>query len=170
MSRMNGQFTFQTPSASTGVGGDNLNSTATVRTFTATERTTLVEVGLVPDTTPSSLLAFTVSHRVGGTAGSDSIIAVFKAAFAAEGGVSGDPSVNGFDNANQIPNGIITNTAGDAAGGKALRAYCEASLEKGDQIVFKVTTADGSARLGTFYAKAYPMGAGLVESNDVDSN
>lgn len=170
MSRMNGQLTFQTQSTITGTGGDDLNSTNTRRTFTATERCTIVEVGVVPDTDPSNLLAFKASHRVGGTSGSDSVISVFTSGFAAEGGPGGDPSVQGFDEANKITSGIITNTLSKAKAGKALRAYCEVALEKGDQIVFAVTTADGSARLGTFYAKCYPNGAGLVEGNDVDSN
>ena len=170
MARQNGQLTFQTPSTITGTGGDDLNSTNTRRTFTATERLTVVEVGLVPDTDPSTSLTFSVLKRVGGTSGSDGVIDVFTAAFAAEGGPGGDPSVSNFDAANKIASGIITNTAGLAKAGKCLRAFCEVSLNKGDQLVFKVNAADGSARLGTFYARVYCDGSGLVESNDIDSN
>jgi hypothetical protein len=170
MARQNGQLTFQSPSTATATGGDDLNTAAKCRMFTATERVTVVEVGVDPDTTPSALFAFRVNKRTGGTAGSDSVISVFTSGFAAEGGIGGDPSVSGFDEANKIPNGIITNTLGLAKGGKTLRAYCEVSLDKGDQLVFEVWTPDGSTRRGTFYAKAYCDGAGLIEGNDVDSN
>lgn len=175
MSRMNGQLTFQSPSAVSGtnaVGGDDLNATAgnKVRMFTATERVTIVEVGVVPDVDLGVAFAFDVLKRSGGTVGFDGVISVFKAAFAAEGGPGGDPSVQGFDEANKIPSGIITNTLALALAGKCLRAYCEVSLDKGDQIVFRISTANGTAATGTFYAKAYPMGAGLVEAADVDSN
>jgi hypothetical protein len=172
---MNGQFTFQSPSAVSGanvVGGEDLNVAAgnKVRMFTATERVTIVEVGVVPDVDLAAAFAFDVLKRIGGTAGSDGVISLFTAEFAAEGGPGGDPSIQGFDEGNKIPSGIVTNTLLKAKAGKALRAYCEVSLDKGDQIVFRVSTANGTAATGTFYAKAYPMGAGLVENNDVDSN
>ena len=175
MARQNGQLTWQSPSAVSGsavVGGDDLNATAAnkIRMFTATERVTVVEVGVVPDTDLSTSFAFDVLKRTGGTAGSDGVIDVFTSVFAAEGGPGGDPSVSNFDAANKITSGIITNTGGLAKAGKCLRAYCEVTLSKGDQLVFRISTADGSARKGTFYAKVYCDGAGLIESNDVDSN
>lgn len=175
MARQNGQLTFQSPSAVSGanvVGGDDLNATAgnKVRMFTATERVTVVEVGVVPDTDLSTSFAFDVLKRSGGTAGSDGVIDVFTSVFAAEGGPGGDPSVSNFDAANKIASGIITNVGGLAKAGKCLRAFCEVGLNKGDQLVFRVSTADGSARKGTFYARAYCDGSGLVEANDIDSN
>ena len=89
-------------------------------------------------------------------------------AYAAQGGISGDPSINGFDNANAISGGIITNTAASFVAGSALRAYCEQALNKGDELVFEVVGA--TAGQVAFYAKTYADGAGLVETNDVDSN
>lgn len=178
MARQNGQATFETP-LSDAAFGDAADSTSTQRAFTAWERMTVVEVGCkaeagvatAGDTAlPGVNFAYTVSKRTGGDVGNDVVIPVFTAAFAAEGGVGGDPSVNNFDNANQIPNGIITNTQGLLTGGKCLRAYTEVTLDKGDQLVFKVTGAGAGGSLVVFYAKTYLDGAGLVEAADVDSN
>ena len=172
MARQNGQATFETPSSNAALG-DDASSTSTVRAFTAWERMTVVEVGACAEVStglPGVGFAYTVSKRTGGVAANDMVIPVFKAAFAAEGGVGGDSSVNNFDNANQIPNGIITNTAGLLTGGKCLRAYTEVTLDKGDQIVFKVTSAGAGSSTVVFYAKTYLDGAGIVEAADVDSN
>jgi hypothetical protein len=171
MARQNGQLTFQTPSSAAALG-DDLNSTATRRVFTATERCTVVEDGALASTTtsPGSAVVWKAVYRPLGVAANDTVIPVFKAAFAAEGGVSGDPSINGFDNANQIPSGLITNTASTWVKGSVQRAYCEQTLNKGDQIVLQVTTGGASGALAIFYAKAYCDGAGLVEACDVDSN
>lgn len=169
MARQHGQFTFETPSTAT--LGDNLADTATLRIFTAYERCTVVEVGVIPDAdAPDASFSFRALKRVGGSTGSDTVISVFKSQFAAEGGVAGDPSILNFDEANKIPNGVITNTLALAEAGKALRAYCEVTLNKGDQIVLDVVAASGTAATGVFYAKAYPGGAGLVDDNDVESN
>jgi hypothetical protein len=177
MARQNGQLTFQTPVpptvASPTVLGDDASSTATVRVFTATERITVCEVGAIAGDSanvPDASFAFTASKRSGGDTAGDILIDVFTAAFAAEGGPGGDPSVQNFDNANRISGNVITNTAGLLAGGKALRAFCEVTLQKGDQIVFKVTGDGGGTSTVVFYARAYCDGAGLVEANDVDSN
>jgi len=178
MARQNGQATFETP-LSNAAFGDAGDSTSTQRAFTAWERMTVVEVGCKAEagvaTTGDTALpgvgfAFTVSKRTGGDVGNDMVIPVWKAAFAAEGGVGGDPSILNFDNANQIPNGVITNTLGLLKGGKCLRAFTEVTLDKGDQLVFKVTNAGAAGSLVVFYAKTYLDGAGLVEVNDVDSN
>jgi len=175
MSRMNGQLTWITPVVGTTAAplGDDANQANGVvtRVFVATERVTVVEVGAVPLLSTTPLLdafAFTVSKRVGGVVANDSVISVFKSAFAAEGGVAGDPSVSGFDEANKITSGIISPTSANCAAGHTLRAFCEVSLDKGDMLVFKQTTANGAACQIAYYAKVYPMGAGLVESNDVE--
>jgi hypothetical protein len=173
MARQNGQLTFQTPTfGTTTTLGDDLNSTSTKRIFTATERCTVVEVGALATgvTAPGVAVVFKAVYRPLGVAANDTVIPVFKAAFAAQGGVSGDPSVNGFDNANQIPSGLITNTAASWVLGKVIRAYCEQTLNKGDQIVLQVTTGGASGATAVFYAKAYCDGAGIVEACDVDSN
>ena len=170
MSRINGQFTFQAPTSDTFLG-DDLTSTSLLRIFTATERCTVVEVGILQTSVAAGVgFSFRALKRTGGVSTNDTVVNVFKAAFAAQGGAGGDPSVSNFDNANQIASGVITNTAGTAGLGKALRAFCEVSLDKGDQIVLDVVDAGAATSKGVFYAKAYPMGAGLVESNDVDSN
>lgn len=172
MSRMNGQLTFQSPSTAAATG-DDANSTSTRRVFAATERVTIVEVGAIAPistTVPNLSFTFRVKKRVGGVVANDVVISVFKSAFAAEGGPGGDPSVANFDEANKITNGIITNTGALLAGGTALRAFCEVSLDKGDQLVFEVVAAGGASSTVIFYAKAYPGGAGLVESNDIESN
>lgn len=170
--RQNGQFTFQTPSSNAALG-DDASSTSTRRIFTATERVTVVEIGAMAEDSahvPNSSFAFKALKRTGGNSANDVVVPVFTSGFAAEGGVGGDPSTAGFNNANQIANGIVTNTAALLTAGKALRAYCEVSLDKGDQLVLAVTTGGGASSTCVFYAKAYPDGAGLVESNDVDSN
>lgn len=170
MARQNGQFTWQTPVGTT--LGDSTAAAAKVRVFTATERCTVVEVGAIAGDSlnvPASTFTFRVLKRVGGVAANDSVIPVWTAEFAAEGGVSGDPSILNFDNANAIPSGIITNTAAELGGGECLRAYTETSLEKGEQLVFEVVGTSAGDTV-VFYAKCYPDGAGLVETNDVDSN
>lgn len=172
MARQNGQYTFQTPVGSASVLGDSTASAAKIRTFTAIERMTIVEVGAVAgDSTnvPSSNFSYRVLKRTGGVAANDTIIPVWTAPFSAEGGISGDPSINGFDNANAISGGLITNTASLFTAGKCLRAYTEVSLDKGDQLVFEVVGTSAGDTV-VFYAKAFLDGAGLVEANDVDSN
>jgi hypothetical protein len=176
MARQHGQATWTTPSSAAALG-DDASSTSTRRIFTATERMTVVEVGAVAADSahaPSVAFAFTASKRSCGIAANDMVVPVFTAKFAAEGGPGGDPSVQNFDNANQIPNGIITNTLGllPVAGGcpNVLRAFCEVSLEKGDQLVLGVTTGGGASSTVVFYATAFYDGKGLVEPNDVDSN
>jgi hypothetical protein len=172
MSRMHGQFTWQTPQTAA-VRGDDTSSAAVSRIFTASERCTVVEVGVIAGDSanpPNTAFAFRALKRTGGDSSADTVVDVFKSTFAAEGGPGGDPSVQGFDNANAIASGIITNTAGLLVGGKALRAYCEVALEKGDQLVLDITTGGGASTTGVFYAKCYPNGAGLVETNDVESN
>lgn len=172
MARQNGQLTFQTPIASATVLGDSTAAAAKIRVFTATERITVVEVGAISsDSTnvPSSAFSYRVLKRTGAVAANDVIQPVWKAQFAAQGGVSGDPSILNFDNANQIASGLITNTLALLTAGKALRAFTEISLDKGDQLVFEVV-GTSAGDFVVFYAKAYCDGAGLVESNDVDSN
>jgi len=177
MARQNGQATWVTP-ASNILEGDDASSTATVRIFTATERMTVVEVGAITNAIAAegaavavgTLFAFTASLRTCGTPANDMVIPVFTAAFAAEGGIGGDPSVLNFDNAHQIPSGIITNTLGTATTCSVLRAYCEQTIPKGGQLVLKVTTGGAATSRVIFYAKAYYDGAGLVEPADVDSN
>lgn len=172
MSRMNGQLTFQSPSNNTALG-DDASSASTLRCFTATERVTIVEVGAVAIDSahvPNSSFAFRAIKRTGGNSANDIVVDLFTAPFAAEGGVAGDSSVLNFDNAHAIASGIVTNTAALLTAGKCLRAYCEVSLDKGDQICLDITTGGGALSVVVFYAKAYPNGAGIVESNDVDSN
>jgi hypothetical protein len=177
MARQHGQATWVTPSSNAALG-DDASSTSTRRIFTATERMTVVEVGAVVGDSahvPNTSFAFTASKRQCGVAANDMVIPVFTAAFAAEGGPGGDPSVLNFDNANQIPNGIITNTLGTATGFGAsskcvLRAFCEVSLDKGDQLVIAVTTGGGASSTAIFYATAFYDGKGLVEPQDADSN
>ncbi len=172
MARQNGQYTFQTPVGSASVLGDSTASAAKIRTFTAIERMTVVEVGAICGDSlnvPANTFSYRVNKRTGGVAANDTVIPVWKAAFAAEGGISGDPSINGFDNANAIASGLITNTASGLTAGKALRAYTEVSLDKGDQLVFEVVGTSAGDTV-VFYAKAYLDGAGLVEACDVDSN
>jgi hypothetical protein len=176
--RQNGQATWITPSPVSGALGDDASSTSTKRIFTATERMTVTEFGAIVDDSahvPSTAFAFKALVRKAGVAANDLVVPAFVAAFAAEGGVGGDPSNQNFDNANQIPNGIVTNTAGVATGfgalGKpVLRAFCEVSLDKGDQFVIAVTTGGGASSTCMFYATAYYDGKGLVENNDADSN
>lgn len=171
MSRSHGQLTFQSSLGVADPPGDDLTSTATVRAFVATERVTVVEVGCVStDSTadPGVGFGFTASKRVGAVIANDILIDVFRSAFAAEGGVAGDPSILNFDAANRIANNKLLGSVG-FTGGKALRAYCEVTLDKGDMIVFKVTNAGAAGSQGCFYAKTYCDGAGLVESNDVES-
>lgn len=172
MSRMNGQYTFQSPQSNAALG-DDTSSTATLRIFTAIERCTVVEVGAVAADSahvPSSAFSFRALKRTGGVAANDVVVDLFTAAFAAEGGVAGDPSTLNFNNANAIPSGVVTNLAAGLTAGKALRAFCEVSLDKGDQIVLDVVAAGGASSTAVFYAKVFPNGAGLVEANDVDSN
>jgi hypothetical protein len=178
MARQNGQATWISPVSNAALG-DDASSTSTRRAFVATERMTVTEVGaIVTDSAhvPTTTFAFKVNKRIGGDSTSDMVIPVFKAAFSAEGGIGGDSSNNNFDNANQITNGIITNTAGQATVGfgaahlPVLRAYTEVSLDKGDMLVFQVTTGGGASSVCAFYATAYYDGKGLVESADVDSN
>lgn len=172
MARQNGQLTFQTPVGSATVLGDSTASAAKIRVFTATERMTIVEVGaLCGDSAnvPANTFSYRVNKRVGGVVANDVVIPVWKAAFAAQGGIQGDPSVYNFDNANAIAAGLILNTAAGLTAGKALRAYTETSLDKGDQLVFEVVgTSAGDTVI--FYARGYCDGSGLVESCDVDSN
>ena len=170
MARQNGQFTWQTPVDTT--LGDSTAAAAKVRVFTATERCTVVEVGAVAGDSanvPDSGFSYRVNKRTGGVVANDAIIPVWTAEFAAEGGVSGDPSILNFDNANAIPAGLITNLQSLFLAGTCLRAYTETSLEKGDQLVFEVVGTSAGDTV-VFYAKCYPDGAGLVEANDVDSN
>lgn len=179
MARQNGQLTWVSPIANAALG-DDASSTSTRRIFVATERVTVVEVGVMITNSsagPNASFAFTASIRTGGDSTTDAIIPVFTAPFAAEGGVAGDPSTLNFDNAHAITNGIITNTLSltpftgfGASDLPCLRAYCEASLNKSDQLVFKVTTGGGASSVCAFYAKAYLNGAGIVEACDVDSN
>jgi hypothetical protein len=143
---------------------------------------TLVEVGaIVGDIAhvPSNAFAFKAFKRTCGDSASDFTIPLFKSTFAAEGGVSGDPSILNNDFANQLPNGIVTNTAALAAGNIGfggspqkcvLRAYTELTFAKGDQLVIAVTTGGGASSTVVFYAKAYYDGSGLVEDVDADSN
>jgi hypothetical protein len=170
MARQNGQITFQTPVGTT--LGDSTTSAAKVRVFTATERITVVEVGAVAGDSanvPASTFSYRVLKRTGGVVANDVIQPVWKAAFAAEGGIAGDPSIQNFDNGNAIPNGLITNLLSLFTAGKCLRAHTEVSLDKGDQLVFEVVGTSAGDTV-VFYAKAYLDGAGLVEANDVDSN
>lgn len=172
MARQNGQLTFQTPVGSASVLGDSTASAAKIRTFTATERMTIVEVGAIAGDSlnvPANTFSFRVNYRTGGVAANDVVIPVWKAAYAAQGGASGDPSVLNFDNANAIANGLITNTASGLTAGKALRAFTEYSLNKGDQLVFEVVGTSAGDTV-VFYARGYCDGSGLVESCDVDSN
>lgn len=172
MARQNGQLTFQTPVGSASVLGDSTAAAAKIRVFTATERMTVVEVGAIAGDSanvPDLNFTFRVNYRTGGVVANDIVIPVWKAAFAAQGGIAGDPSVLNFDNANSIANGLITNTAAGLTAGKALRAFTEYSLNKGDQLVFEVVgTSAGDTVI--FYARAYCDGSGLVEACDVDSN
>lgn len=176
MSRINGQLTWITPTsaaaATSKAVGDLTTTAGVVRAFFANERVTVVEVGVIAiDSTnvPSNAFTFRVKKRTGALIANDAIISVFKSTFAAEGGVAGDPSISGFDEGNKISAGLITNAAAGLTAGKCLRAFCEVSLDKGDALCFEVvgTSAAGAV---AFYAKAYPMGAGLVEGNDVESN
>lgn len=178
MARQNGQTTWISPVSNAALG-DDASSTSTRRAFVATERMTVTEVGaIVTDSAhvPNASFAFKVAKRIGGDTTSDFVIPVFKAAFAAEGGPGGDSSVSNFDNANQIASGIITNTAGAVGNGfgasakAVLRAFTEVSLDKGDMLVFIVTTGGGASSVCAFYATAYYDGKGLVETNDADSN
>lgn len=170
MARQNGQITFQTPVGTT--LGDSTAAAAKVRVFTATERVTIVEVGAIAGDSanvPSAAFSYRVLKRVGGVVANDAIQPVWTAPFSAQGGVAGDPSVLNFDNANQIPAGLITNTLALLTAGKDLRAYTEISLEKGEQLVFEVVGTSAGDTV-VFYAKAYLNGAGIVEACDVDSN
>lgn len=172
MARQNGQYTWFTPISSATVFGDSTATAAKIRTFTAVERVTVVEVGAIcadSSNVPSSAFTYRVLKRTDGNPTNDVIQPVWKAAFAAEGGVAGDPSILNFDNGNAIANGLITNTASGLTAGKALRAYTEISLEKAEQLVFEVVGTSAGDTV-VFYAKVYPNGAGLVEACDVDSN
>jgi hypothetical protein len=175
MARQNGQFTWITPTpgtaASSKLSGDSTATAGVVRGFVATERVTVVEVGAIAvDSTavPGSAFTFRVKKRTGALIANDVIVPVFKSGFAAEGGPGGDPSNSGFDNANAISGGVITNTVPSFVAGSALRAYCEQGLDKGDALVFEVV--GNTAGQVAFYAKCYADGAGLIEANDVDSN
>ena len=172
MARQNGQATFITIGTP---GPINAAAANIVQACAVWERMTVVEVGAINGNQavpPGANFAFTVSKRSNAdTSGaSDVVIPVFKAAFAAEGGPGGDSSNLNFDNANQIPNGIITNTQNLLIDAKCLRAYCEETFDKGDQIIFTITSGGTSSSTVFFYAKTYLDGAGLIESNDVDSN
>lgn len=170
MARQNGQLTWATPVGTT--LGDSTASATKVRVFTATERTTVVEVGAIAGDSanvPANTFSYRVLKRTGGVVANDVIQPVWKAAFAAQGGIAGDPSVLNFDNANAIANGLITNTASGLTAGKALRAFTEISLDKADQLVFEVVGTSAGDTV-VFYAKCYCDGAGLVEACDVDSN
>lgn len=172
MARQNGEFYWATPFTNS-AQGDDCNSTSTLRGFVATERVTVVEFGAIAVNTaaaPNSSFSFRALKRTGGDSASDLVVPAWKAAFAAQGGVAGDPSVLNFDNANAILNGIVLNTASGLTGGKALRAFCEITLDKGDIFILDVVAAGGASSVASFYAKAYPCGSGLVETNDVDSN
>jgi hypothetical protein len=172
MARQNGQYTWETPQSNAALG-DDTSSTSTRRIFTAYERVSVVEVGAVAvdsSHVPNSSFTYRVKKRTGGNSANDVVIDVFTAAYAAEGGVAGDPSVSGFDVANKITNGIITNTGAKFVAGTCLRAFCEVSLDKGDQLVFEVVAGGGASSVAVFYAKVFPNGAGLVEANDIDSN
>lgn len=172
MARQNGQFTWVTPISNAALG-DDASSTSTRRIFVATERVTVTEVGAIATDSahvPSSAFAFKVNKRTGGNSANDVVIPVWKAAFAAQGGPGGDPSVANFDNANAIASGIITNTAASFAAGTCLRAFTEIALDKGDMLVFVVTTGGGASSIASFYATCFADGKGLVEANDIDSN
>ena len=172
MGRQNGQFTWCTPVGSASLLGDSTAVASKIRVFTATERATVVEVGAIAGDSanvPDLNFSYRVNKRTGGVVANDAIQPVWTAAFAAQGGVAGDPSVLNFDNANAIVNGLITNTAALLTAGKDLRAYTEFTLEKGDQVVFEVVGTSAGDTV-VFYAKGYFCGAGLVEACDVDSN
>lgn len=163
MARQNGQFTFHTP-ASNAALGDAASSTATRRIFTAIERCTVVEFGAMAEDSanvPSSAFAFKAFKRSGGNSANDITVDAFTAANAAEAGPVGNV---------KLVNGIVTNTLALLTAGKALRAYCEVTLDKGDQLVLAVTTSGGGASTVVFYAKVFADGAGIVEAADVDSN
>lgn len=175
MSRMNGQLTWITPVVGTTAAplGDDANGAAgtVTRVFVATERCTVVEVGAIPllsSAVIADAFAFTVSKRIGGVVANDTVIHVWTSVFAAEGGVSGDPSTLNFNFANEISSGIISAGTSGCPAGSCLRAYTETTLDKGDMLAFKITTANGTACQIAWYAKVNLMGAGLVESNDVD--
>lgn len=177
MSRMNGENHFKSGVAITpGTGaivGDTAATNGFVKMYVAHQRTTVTEVGCIAiDSThvPSAAFTFRVKKRTGALIANDIVVPVFKAAFAAQGGPGGDPSVSNFDNANQIPNGIITNTAAGLVGGTCLRAFCEVSLDKGDAIVFEVVANGGALSVVNFYANGHLDGSGLIEANDRDSN
>lgn len=172
MARQNGQLTWATPVGSASVLGDSTASMAKIRVFTATERVTVVEVGAIAGDSanvPANTFTYRVLKRTGGVVANDTVIDVFTAEFAAPGGPGGGPSDNGFDHANKIASGVITNTLALLTAGKALRAYCEVALEKADQLVFEVVGPSAGDTV-VFYARAYPDGSGIVESSDVDSN
>jgi hypothetical protein len=173
MARQNGQATWITPIAGTSSAptGDDMNANTTTRTFLATERMTVVEVGAIALLSSAPLLTaltFTVSKRTAATVANDSVIPVWRSANAAEGGPGADASVSNFDNANAIASGAIQPAVASLPAGKIVRAYTEVLLDKGDMLVFKVTVANGAAVQGAFYAKAYYDGAGLVEANDTE--
>src|SRR6266478_6455748 len=93
----------------------NSDSTNFIPLIRATERMTVVEFGVFADDSnnvPGTTFAFKAVKRTGGNSANDLTVPAFTAAFAAEGGPGGDPSNQNFDNANQIPSGIVTNTAG----------------------------------------------------------
>lgn len=177
MARQNGTaHSWFTPTSNASLG-DDASSTSTRRIFTAIERVTVVEFGAIIGDhahVPNASFAFKALTRVGGDSANDAVVPAFKAAFAAEGGPGGDSSNSGFDNANQLANGIVTNAASGFSAtpdtSQALRAYCEVTLNKGDQFVLAVTTGGGASSTVVFYAKAFADGAGLIEACDVDSN
>jgi hypothetical protein len=164
MSRASGQFTFQTPSSNAALG-DDCSSTNTRRIFTATERCTITEFGCIAGDSahiPNSSFTFKALTRVGGVAANDVVVDAYTAANAAEAGPSGNT---------KLTNGIVTNTVPSfLATANCLRAFCEVTLNKGDQLVIAVTAGGGASSTGIFYAKGYPCGAGIAEANDVDSN
>jgi hypothetical protein len=178
MARQNGQATFQTPGSNAiavtaNALGDDTSSTSTRRVFLATERMTVVEVGAVATDSanvPGAGFTYRVKKRTGGASANDIVIDVFASAFAAEGGPGGDPSTAGFNLANAIANGIITNTAAKLKAGTCLRAFCEVSLDKGDQLVFEVVASGGASSVAAFYATVWFNSKSLVEQNDVESN
>lgn len=167
MGRQNGQLTWITPTpgtAATGkISGDSTATAGIVRGFVATERVTVVEVGAVAvDSTavPGASLTYRVKKRTAALIANDVIVDLYTAANAAESGTAAGNSA--------LSGGIVTNTAASFTAGKCLRAYCEVTLDKGDELCFEVV--GNTAGQVAFYAKTYPDGAGLTESNDVDSN
>ncbi len=184
MARQHGQVPFVTATNS-GSLGDDLNNTSAVgvRIFTATERVTIDEVGCIFGDIanyPAATFAFKVAQRVftfpaGVATKTDTTIPLFKSSFAAEGGSGATPilvgTIDSFTSANNLTNNIVVagNVSVTTGKGNCLRAFTEVTLQKGDQLVFIITTTGGASKTGVFYASGYYSGKGLVEAQDVES-